>query len=486
MKHSALKNPYFPTAPFRGEEMPFLTLSGIDLSAMKRALPAPFIENHTDSSSPVYMYWQCWELLSLAVKQNMDQSLPYPFPIDANHTLSFKDAQLSLLIWRYSTNLTDMLTLSLDHFYSVQEPSGFIPRQISIEPSSLKAQWLPFDPSSLGPNLLAWTEWNYYTTSGDKKRLEKVYPHIKAYHYWQKTTATYENGLYYTTPIVRGEELGEQMSLQEDLYFPKRRIYISAIIEIIVQSYYMELIAKELGVSTEPYIRESTSERDFLISYIQENLWDEERKSWLDAIDGQKVPASWWSHLMLLTPLLREEEKLALLASTEKMLHDKVYAPEAPHENESFLTGLEEFMLIKCLDANRYKNNSLKFASSILQPFAYLLSNYDAYWSTASLSNLKTPQALQALLLFVPLFLEDIVGLHARAQEKKLIWNISLLEEHGVRHYPLGPLLLTLVCRRRQNLLEEPRIVCSAEEKKKHEPIEVTIRWAGGERIITV
>ena len=71
---------------------------------------------------------------------------------------------------------------TLDTFYRKQHLDGFICREISETDG--QDTFHRFDPSSTGPNVLAWAEWNYFKKSGDRKRLEMVFPPLVAYHQW--------------------------------------------------------------------------------------------------------------------------------------------------------------------------------------------------------------------------------------------------------------------------------------------------------------
>ena len=54
---------------------------------------------------------------------------------------------------------------ALDNFYAKQHPDGFICREIG---RALGDDRFPrFDPSSTGPNVLAWAEWEHYRNFGD-------------------------------------------------------------------------------------------------------------------------------------------------------------------------------------------------------------------------------------------------------------------------------------------------------------------------------
>ena len=86
---------------------------------------------------------------------------------------------------------------TLDTFYRKQHPDGFICREISETDG--QDTFPRFDPSSTGPNVLAWAEWNYFMKSGDRQRLEAVFPPLVAYHQWMRKYRTWPDGSYWST-----------------------------------------------------------------------------------------------------------------------------------------------------------------------------------------------------------------------------------------------------------------------------------------------
>ena len=88
---------------------------------------------------------------------------------------------------------------TLDNLYSHQHRDGFICREIcEKEPGE---QFSRHDPAGTGPNILAWSEWEYYCQTGDMERLQKVFDPLLAYHLWLKEHRTWPDGTYWTTGL---------------------------------------------------------------------------------------------------------------------------------------------------------------------------------------------------------------------------------------------------------------------------------------------
>jgi hypothetical protein len=75
-----------------------------------------------------------------------------------------------------------------------------------------------------------------------------------------------------------------------------------------------------------------------------------------------------------------------------------------------------------------------------------------------------------------------VFGLRADAPSGRLLWDIRLLEGHGIRGYPFGgDGVLDLSCATRSSATEEPEI-----QVHSTVPMELVIRWEEGERTLAV
>ncbi len=84
---------------------------------------------------------------------------------------------------------------TLDNFYSHQHKDGFICRGLCE--SEAGEHFSRHDPSSTGPNILGWSEWEYYCQTTDTDRLKKVFDPLLAYHLWLKEHRTWRDGGYW-------------------------------------------------------------------------------------------------------------------------------------------------------------------------------------------------------------------------------------------------------------------------------------------------
>jgi hypothetical protein len=77
---------------------------------------------------------------------------------------------------------------------------------------------------------------------------------------------------------------------------------------------------------------------------------------------------------------------------------------------------------------------------------------------------------------------EYVFGLRADAPSGRLLWDVRLLESHGVHGYPFGKDgVLDLSCLARGSTTQEPEVQASSTV-----PLELVIRWNGGEKFVRV
>ena len=90
---------------------------------------------------------------------------------------------------------------SLDNFYALQFPDGFISRESCPDGTS---RWAPECPSAFAPPLLAWAELDLYEGGFITTRLPEVFPHLLAQYEYNKAHFRRPDGLYYTDMLGCG------------------------------------------------------------------------------------------------------------------------------------------------------------------------------------------------------------------------------------------------------------------------------------------
>ena len=90
---------------------------------------------------------------------------------------------------------------ALDNFYDRMEDDGYICREYRHTGEPL---WSKDHPVSINPPLLAFAETEIYAVSGDKERLQKVYPILKKNFEFHVNTYMMEDDLFYGDTLGMG------------------------------------------------------------------------------------------------------------------------------------------------------------------------------------------------------------------------------------------------------------------------------------------
>ena len=80
----------------------------------------------------------------------------------------------------------------------------------------------------------------------------------------------------------------------------------------------------------------------------------------------------------------------------------------------------------------------------------------------------------------ISILFEYVFGIRPDAQNERIVWDVRLTEEHGVKNYPLGDLSVDLICQERASEDEEPTVTAICEK-----PIEIEVRFGNKSKIIT-
>lgn len=387
---------------------------------------------------------------------------------------------------------------TLDNFYSHQHRDGFICREICE--TAPGAQFNRDDPVSTGPNILAWSEWEYYRVTGKKERLARIFDPLCGYHEWLRLNRSWPDGSYWSSGLGCGMDnlprTPEGCNPQVSHGFMS---WIDACAQAVLDCDRLIRMAGEIGRERE--VAALREEKDLLTRIVNETMWDEEVGFYFDKLrDGSlsrvKTVASFWT----LAAGLATPERAARMAAhlvDEREFGRPVpvpalsadhpdYSPDGRYwkggvwasANTMILLGLRRygFDALAHAIARRY----LDAVVTVFEETGTLWENY-APERPAPGNPAKPDFVGWTGLPPITLLFEYVFGLSPEASQDRLTWDVRLTEAHGVKRYPLGDATLDLYCDARASDTDEPIVTITSTR-----PVTVDLRWPGGSKLITV
>jgi glycogen debranching enzyme len=470
----------------------------------RSTLPEPFWEGH---DATISCYWRVWELAFGNPRRPAVGSGFVANFIDTafNDCLFMWDSAFILLFARYGRHAFDFQR-TLDNLYARQHPDGFICREISILDG--KDRFERFDAASTGPNVMPWTEWEHYLTSGDRERLARVFPVLLAYHRWLKRHHTWRDGTHWTSGLGSGmdnqprfpERFGGGSGWPERLTHHGHAVWIDACLQQILSADLLLRMADALGRLEE--VADLREERERLSLTVNERLWNEATHFYHDELNdgtlsGVKTIGAYWALLAGAVPSERVNSFVAHLEdSTQFNRSHRVPSltadhPEYREDGGYWLGGVwppTNYMILRGLDRTGYHDLAHEISREDLDHVVRVFEETDTVWENYSPErpapgNPAKPDFVgwSGLTPVAGLF-EYVLGLRADAPNGRLLWDVRLLEKHGVRRYPFGvDGVLDLSCESRSSARDVPRI-----EARSTVSLELVIRWEGGEKKVGV
>ena len=225
------------------------------------------------------------------------------------------DSAFSVLWARYLDEKEFPVHSTLDNFYALATPSGFIPREYTPEGNPC---WTEAHPISFSAPLLSWAEVELFRMGkSDKARLARVYPFLKRHHEACRRSFRRDDGLYFGDQIGCGmDDLvrwpkdlkpGEKASggiaftkaalgakvqdwwtwleeKKDDLSWNRQAGWIDLSCEVAFDCLNLAELAETVGRTDDAAA--FRAEHASLVRVINEKCWDESRGFYFDVTDG--------------------------------------------------------------------------------------------------------------------------------------------------------------------------------------------------------
>ncbi len=465
----------------------------------KKRLPKPIWDGHR---SHLACYDKAWELAfsNLCVPTENSGFVSSFIDTAFNGCLFMWDSAFILMFAKYADRIFNFQK-TLDNLYSHQHSDGFICRE--IEEKSGCDRFTKHDPSSTGPNVLAWCEWEYYLNFSDKQRLLKVFYPLLCYHRWLKKNRTWRDGTYFSSGWGCGMDNLPRLQPQYDRCFDHgHMVWVDACMQMLLSCKLLINMAREL--SLEEFIPELEAEKTQLEAVINGSLWDEKDGFYYDrysdgSLNSVRHVGAFWALIAECASPERAERMIERLID-EKEFDTPFPVPALTKSHPDFsadggywrggVWAPVTYMVLKGLD--NYKKPSLahriakKHLDAVVEVFERentLFENYAPEKLGGSFSRggqSKADFVGWTGLSPIAVLFEFVFGIKPLASENKIVWNVELLERHGVERYPFGKDgELTLICEARSDRSEEPKITV-----KSNRPVEIEVLWDGKSKLV--
>lgn len=455
---------------------------------IRQELPQPFWENH---SSAIDCYWKVWELAFGNIRKPTPENGFVSNYIDTayNDNIFMWDSAFICMFARYGSRIFNFQK-TFDNFYCKQHQDGFICREIRGNDGS--DCFHRYDPVSTGPNVMPWSEWEYFLNMGDTERLNQIFPVLSAYYQWWKLNRTWPDGSYWSSGWGTGmDNLPRVPSKYNMIYSHGHMTWLDTCLQQILAA--KTLLKMGLVLERWQEIEEIEDEIVFLTDFVNEKLWDEKSSFYFDRFaDGKlsevKTIGAYWALLAEIVPDSRLDVFVSHLDNPKEFnRHHRVPSLSFSHpgykKNGRYWQGgvwnPANYMVLRGLDATGKKSLAFDIASNHLENIIEVYKNTGTVWEYYA------PEAAEQGFMARPDFvgwgglppvavlLEFLFGLKPNVPEKTLTWDVNLLDEHGVTNYPFGPEgVLSLKCKKRSSSDEKPNI-----EIDSNVPFKLVLNW---------
>ncbi len=456
---------------------------------IKDKLPIPVWGGRQDAVDCYYKTWSiAWSNLRRANPRTgfVSNFIDTAF----NGFLFLWDSSFIVMFGKYASRYFNFQK-TLDNFYSHQHRDGFICREICE--AEVGEQWSRDDPCSTGPNILAWAEWVYFLSTGDKDRLSRVFDPLCAYHNWLRLNRSWQDGTYWYCGYASGMDNSPR---QEPGYDVRASHGFMSWIDACTHQYLSGVILQEMGrvLGREEETVVYKEETEMLARVINEKMWDEETAYYYDTHrDGTfnyvKTVMSYWTLIAGLVPPERADRFVAHLDNEKEFKRpNRIPSLSADHPlykddgcydlggvwaptNYMTLCGLHKY------GYNALAHDiALTYVNNVVEVYTKDDTIYENY--APEMISKGNPCKADFVgwtgLAPISIMFEYVFGIHPDAMANKIEWQVNLTEEHGIRQYPLGDATVDLICHARENAEDAPVITLRSDK-----PVTLEVVWDG-------
>ena len=468
---------------------------------VKDSLPKPIFDGHDD-------YIKCYDYAWKKAFENTHK------PADGSGFVSsFIDAAFNGCVFMWDCSFIMMFTKyadrvfpfqkTLDNFYSHQHRDGFICRE--IEEDTGRDHFTRFDPSSTGPNLLAWCELSYYENMHDDERLRRVYAPLRAFHKWYRENRTWRDGSYFSSGWGCGMDNVPRFKCEDEETFGYEcqfshghMVWVDTCLQQLLNCDCLIRMNELLGGSDD--VSDLIEERERLSALVNDTLWDENDGFYYDQwkngeLNHVKHIGAYWALVADIVPKDRLKKFLAHLENENEFCRANavptlsadhpLYSSEGLYWRGS-VWAPTTYMVLCGLSKQGEDALGYRLADKFLSNVVEVYNNTGTLWEnykpdSAEPGNPARPKFVGWTgLAPISVFFEYVLGIRAKVSENTIVWNVNKTERHGIERYPFGSdTTVDLICEARTSADEEPKITIRSDK-----PVTVIVKWNGKEKIL--
>ncbi|MCG9596037.1 hypothetical protein L1D15_04790 [Vibrio sp. Isolate25] len=411
-------------------------------------------------SSPdvVAGYWKTWQIAFSNLRQPTRENGFVSNFIDTafNGHLFMWDSAFITMFGKYAHHLFPFIG-TLDNLYAKQMLDGFIGRELSIETG--QNHFHRHDPSSTGPNILPWAEWQHYQQMGDKQRLSDVFVPILALHRWIADNRTWKDGTYWGCGWSCG--MDNQLRVDKKKYDYSHHSH-SSWIDVTLHQYLSAtlLLKMQEELNTDENLSDIEAEVENLKQVVNEKMWDESRQFYFDTLRDDsfssiKSIAPYWA---LLTDMVPDERLAPFVAH----LNDE-NSFKRPHRIPTMSADCEHYtqtgdywrggvwaptnyMVLKGLEEKGFHDLAFDIATNHVAHVAKVFSQTGTLWENYAPEIIQqgTPAKSDFVgwtgLSLVSILIEFVFGIKIDVPNNKLVIRPKLADEYAITQLQFGPL----------------------------------------------
>lgn len=461
---------------------------------IKDRLPIPFWDEHDDT---IKCYYKAWEIAFGNIrKANPDAGFVSNFIDTAfNGYLFMWDSAFIVMFGKYGSRIFNFQK-TLDNMYSHQHNDGFICREICEDKPG--EQWTRDDPASTGPNIMPWSEWEYFCSTGDMDRLSKVFDPLCAYHKWLQLNRSWQDGSYFSCGLACGmDNQPRQPEGFDECVHHGFMSWIDTCAQQYLSATVLIAMAEKLGREHE--VDWLKDEVKLLGNTVNNKMWSEADSYYYDTLrdgsfSGVKSVASYWTMIADLVPKDRIEKFVAHLENENEFKRPN-RVPSLSFDNPNYETyggywnggvwAPTNYMVLCGLHKYGYDNIAFDIANTFVKNVTDVFNETGTVYENYSpeLAAPGKPAKSDFVgwtgLAPISMLFEYVFGIHPLAMDNTIVWKVKLTEKHGIKQYPFGDATVELICEARSSENDEPSITVNSDK-----PVKVIVEWKNGTKII--